>query len=78
MNNLHMKTPIWVWLYDYGPLTHPDAWKQAGQFSPPGIVAYPQAHTYAFMVEKETSPAPGSSEGTSISEEEAARIPESP
>lgn len=56
MSNLHLNNPIWVWLYDYGPLTHPDAWREAEDYisvANPDIKAYPQAHTYAFKTEKE-------------------------
>lgn len=46
---LHMREPIWVWLYDYGPATHPEGWKDDTS----GVKAYPQAHTYAFRTEKD-------------------------
>jgi hypothetical protein len=46
---LHMLEPIWVWLYDYGPVTYPEGWKHDAS----GVKAYPQAHTYAFRSESE-------------------------
>ena len=49
MTELHMNEPIWVWLYDYGPHTHPEAWKDYN-FDPSTM---PQAHTYAFYSEAE-------------------------
>ena len=42
-SDLHMNEPVWVWLYDYGPHTIPQAWEPDTD-----VVAYPQAHTYAF------------------------------
>jgi hypothetical protein len=52
MNNLHMDMPIWVWLYDYGPHTHPEAWADSQSY---GNLpdALPQAHTYCFLTEEE-------------------------
>lgn len=49
-NALHMREPIWVWLYDYGPATHPDGWSSGTVIRADGstVLAYPQAHTYAF------------------------------
>jgi len=43
----HARFPIWVWLYDYGYISHPDAWGEK-----PKLV-HPQAHSYAFLTEKE-------------------------
>ncbi len=40
---LHMKKPVWVWVYDYGPNNYPDNWPPDTE-----VKAYPQAHTYAF------------------------------
>jgi hypothetical protein len=47
MSALHMNRPIWVWLYDYGPISHPDMWPKE-----PKPKGYPQAHTYAFESEE--------------------------
>lgn len=47
-DNLNMDTPIWVWVYDYGPSTHPEVWTPPRPSDPK---AYPQAHTYAFRNE---------------------------
>ena len=48
-----MNFPIWVWLYDYGPATHPEGWKNHEEKFGYLPKAYPQAHTYAFLTEKE-------------------------
>ena len=45
--DLTMSHPIWVWCYDYGAITHPQAWEGAEVQKQ----AYPQAHTYAFRNE---------------------------
>lgn len=44
-----MNFPVWVWLYDYGPYTHPEGWTHDTS----GVVAMPQAHTYGFLTEAE-------------------------
>lgn len=46
-SDLHMNEPIWVWLYDYGPASHPEGWVGREH----QVKAYPQAHTYAFRSE---------------------------
>jgi hypothetical protein len=43
MDKLNMDKPIWVWLYDFGPRTHPEMWEDGST-----VEALPQAHTYAF------------------------------
>lgn len=48
MSKMHMKTPIWVWLYDFGPHTHPEMWTSGCK-----IEALPQTHSYAFTSEEE-------------------------
>lgn len=50
---MHMNTPIWVWLYDFGPHTHPSAWIEHDEEVADLPQAYPQAHTYAFLTEEE-------------------------
>lgn len=50
---MHMRTPIWVWLYDYGPATCPGNWKSHQEKFGYVPKAYPQAHTYAFLTEQE-------------------------
>ena len=47
MYNGHAKFPIWVWLYDYGYITHPEVWGEKPKLT------HPQAHSYAFLTEQE-------------------------
>ena len=49
---LNMRIPIWVWLYDYGPHTHPESWSAHEEKFGWVPKAYPQAHTYAFTTEE--------------------------
>lgn len=42
--DLNLNEKIWVWLYDFGPHTVPEMWPT----DITGILAFPQAHTYAF------------------------------
>lgn len=51
---LHMNKPVWVWLYDFGYINHPDMWRNTT--SPK--LAHPQAHTYAFDSEEEAKKHP--------------------
>ncbi len=51
---LHMNEPIWVWLYDFGYITHPEMWKRTE--SPK--LTHPQAHTYAFDNEEDANEHP--------------------
>jgi hypothetical protein len=44
---------IWVWLYDWGPHTHPEMWENGCT-----VQALPQAHTYAFLTEEEAKAHP--------------------
>lgn len=53
-SQFHMNLPIWVWLYDYGPNTHPEGWIGREH----EVKAYPQAHTYAFTNEAEAKEHP--------------------
>jgi hypothetical protein len=48
-NNLHMNKPIWVWVYDFGTITHPPFNSIDAERGPK---IYPQAHTYAFTSEE--------------------------
>lgn len=55
---LHMDFPIWVWLYDYGSLNYSQVWRlndDPDTWSPHDDpkLTHPQAHTYAFLTEKE-------------------------
>ena len=43
-----MNFPIWVWLYDWGPHTHPEMWTNGCT-----VEALPQAMTYAFASKQE-------------------------
>lgn len=51
---LHMKEPIWVWLYDYGPASNPEGWKGREL----EVKAYPQAHTNGFRSEADARAEP--------------------
>ena len=48
MPTLNMTKPIWVWLFDYGPHTHPDVWPNGCK-----VEALPQTHAFAFETEEE-------------------------
>ncbi len=48
-NELHMKQPIWVWLYDFGAINYPEMWEDNEHKK----LTYPQAHTYSFTSEVE-------------------------
>lgn len=49
MSKFNMDTPVWVWLYDYGPASHPVAWEGHEEKFGWKPKAYPQAHTYAHL-----------------------------
>jgi hypothetical protein len=48
-SDLTMSYPIWVWMYDYGSISYPQAWLKSTKQNQ----AHPQVHTYAFASEKD-------------------------